>query len=282
MTLWITIIICLSFHVMITTETALKLMHNETIGFHQFIEDLTQTARQSAVQNINIYKIYKNIIGPNEMDEINIGELVLYYGYDTYMIFVCKYKNGIRYAKIVIDCAEQEAEIHSIRKIPNELSGTQWMIFINTLLFNLQIKTAFLLDSATIEYVGCNGKTEEVSLIVLFAILGRSQGWYESLGFINPNHHHGVGNIMRQIHNYFLRGTFIFGNQTVEFHGDQLLGVVMRHYWESDKCAFSKLYEGMKHRRRFQALCNAAGGVKWKVFRNNIDLPPINIFFTSL
>ena len=179
--------------------------YTEAITFDALIVEMKNTARLSKRNEQNINKIYSHIIGPVEMNEIEIGELAIEYYYESMLLNICKYVDGIRYFELQIKANESFAILHTLNRIPNRLSGTQLMTFTNTLLTNLHIKRASLFDSATIHYEGCNGNPERVTLMHLFAIQGKTQGWYERFGFmsngINQEH---IAQVMRNIHNYTL------------------------------------------------------------------------------
>ena len=130
--------------------------------------------------------------------------------------------------------------------------------------------TAYLYDLASMEYIGCDNNEQHIRLINLFAIQGKTQGWYESWEYKNRNDQQLIAKAMKEIHDYTLTG-------------NQILGNVLSDYWENDKCKFSKLYQMFKDEMLFERLYDLAGPQlpKIKRFECNINLPGTNMFFGS-
>ena len=85
--------------------------------------------------------------------------------------------------------------------------------------------------------------------------------------------------MMKQIYDYILPQHLKLSDGTsIEFQGDHKLGEVMNYYWENDKCIFSKIYFRLISDGFFRKLDDVAGGYKTKIYMENVDEPPMNLF----
>ena len=122
---------------------------------------------------------------------------------------------------------------------------------------------------------------KSIELMELCAIQGKTQGWYESHGYKNEfNDELETARIMREIHDLPLCGKYKFEDVILEFETEQKLGEIMLGYWQTDKCMFSKMYHALKDKGIFNELELEAGlpDLKVKIFDENINKPPVNIF----
>ena len=138
---------------------AIAFTRHEPIRFDQFINDISITARKSSISKQNIFKTYKRVFGPiEEMNGMDIGELIVEFDWTQHVIDITKYMDGKRYLRLELTYPRQSAEIQTLERIPDGMSGTQLMTFTNSLLSNLRIRTAVLIDGSRIFYEGCDGK----------------------------------------------------------------------------------------------------------------------------
>ena len=190
---------------LIHLDNAFKIVHNQPITMDELIMSIKHTAIQSKQIKQDVYKIYNHVYGPiEEMNGMDIGGLHIEFDHSTEHIAICKYKNGKRYVQILIQCPLQFAYIKWVERIPNELSGTQLMTFIDILLPRLNIKQASLEDYASIKYIGCNDIKERIQLIDLYAIKGETKSWYDKFGYINRGDQWLITAIMREIYDQIL------------------------------------------------------------------------------
>ena len=261
-----------------TLENPIKITVEEAMIFTILINSIQLTAQESMERHRDIQKIYKNVYGPMQIGGIRMGELVV--GFDQSgpeFVSIALFKDGYQYLQLEIDANTQNAEIEYVEQIPNELSGTQLMIFATELLSRLNIKQAALADLAKMKY-----QEEEISLNVLFAIHGKTKGWYESLGFMNGNNQQQIVKSMQDLYNYLLpKRVTMRGRLIKEFTHRRKLGEVMSHYWKWDKCLFTRLYKALMSLSVFTELAAKSGGTKVKKFAENIHLPPTNMFYAT-
>ena len=165
-------------------------------------------------------------------------------------------------------------------KIPDGLSGSQLMIFVNTLLPKLGIKTAIIWDTADNQYIGCEGQMETIPFIELNAIRGKTEGWCERFHFFLEDKE-GCAESMREVYDTKLVTMVEFGQSSLEIEEHRKLGVVMQNYWENDKCQFSKIYHSLEEAGFFRDLGFKCNGIKTKVFSETENIHPKNLFFAS-
>ena len=148
-----------------------QIMVNKAIQFDELIVDIGRTAQQSTNLEMDIRKTYKFVFGPiEEMNGMNIGKLIVEFDFELAMITIGVFNDGINCIRLQMFCSDQHAEIIAIKKVPNKLSGQEVMILANTLLSALKCRVAYITDSATINYEGCNGQINQVQLIDLFVL----------------------------------------------------------------------------------------------------------------
>ena len=137
--------ICIVPIISVPPYRSLVVRYDEPITFETLIMNIIQTARQSKDSKQSIYKMYKRVIfgQSEEMNTIEIGRLTIQFDPATSTIDILKYQDGYRYFK------RQTAAIKWVNKIPNGLSGTQLMTFINALLSELPIRQASVYDVAS-------------------------------------------------------------------------------------------------------------------------------------
>ena len=262
---------------------AFSITRHEPISFNSLVKDIKLTAQQSNLNDQVILKTYKHVFGDIDgSNTIDIGELVIEFDHTRQYLDISKFKDKRIYLKVLVNCRQQTGRIQAVRKIPNELSGRQQMIFTNSLLSALKVKKVQLADAASIDYAGCNGQTEQVSLTIFRAIIGKRKGWYENFGYINRRDQTEIAMLMRAIHEYPLPSSLQLKDKSIViFTGTQTLGETMSYYWNNDKCIFSEIYSALKNQGVFTKLMNEAGGIKIRRFIENEDLPPTNMFIDS-
>ena len=241
-----------------TEEFGNIIIHDERITFEKFVEDIKITAFESP-PTPKTFKIYKRVSGP---DGIDIDDVVIEFDPSTSTLGIAQYKDGKMYLNIKINCIEESAFIRWILAVPG-LGASPLMIFTNALLLNLYIKQATMYDGTNAYYEGCDGNTEHLSSIVLYALHGKTQGWSEHFGYKKSNDEE-ISTLMKNLH-----------DQIVPIL-NQKLGDILNHYWQTDKCEFSKIYQGMD--KIFEKLEKQSNGYKMKQFTENRNAPHINIF----
>ena len=103
---------------------------------------------------------------------------------------------------------------------------------------------------------------------------------HEPIGFANKHDPAEIAMIMQQIHDCTLpRYMELFDGTTIEFQTDPKLGEVLSYYWENDKSTFSILYHQLLYEGLFKKLNDVASGYKRKIYKNNLNVPPMNLFF---
>ena len=167
------------------------------------------------------------------------------------------------------------------------MSLKQLMIFSNAVLERLWIKRASLKDNLYYKYVGCDDEEESISLIEIYAIFGKTQGFYESFGFMRPFGYRRqesmtLENMMKRIHDTMIRATINLGDGSILDLSDKdyKMCELMVYYWERDQCQFSKLYKALKAQGMFRIIEEAekhSNQHREKIFVVNANKP--NVMF---
>ena len=184
------------------------------------------------------------------------------------------------YILLHLNYRRQSADIRLMEKIPNVMSGTQIMIITDLFLSKLHISHATMFDDACIDYEGCLGKEEHIALIDLFAIQGKTQGFFERFKYYkysSKQYSERLSKEMIKVHNHEMPATMTFQGVTFTFGGHKKLGDVLSDYWDKDKCTFSKIYGEFREKGLFEQLMYLSGG-KEKVYPENANRK-VDIFY---
>ena len=262
---------------------AIRLCYERSMSFDDFVKDLYSTARDSAKINAAISKVYNRLylsgqIG--EMDGMNIGDLVIDFDPSASSIILHKYTDGHKAVKIQILCEQHTATIEEMQDISDIASARQLMLFTNALLPRLRIKSCSIQDNTHYKYVGCNGKQESISLIVLYAISGGTKGLYESFGYrrFAEQEDLGIAMLMGGLRRYQIKEIIFNGRTKKRVVVNNKLGEILYFLCVKDKCVFSRFYGIFKHKGVFDNLIVYNQGHRIKVFDENAKSEGSNIF----
>ena len=247
-------------------------------------------ARQSGTSRMNIYKVYDSVYGPIDLGygTTDYGELVILFDYGHKRINPHKYYRAKRHFDITLDYRDQKARVWHIERIPepHRLSGTAMMMFANTMMQRLRMRSASVIDRASIPYIGCDNKQEKIPTLDLLAIEGDSNGWYEQFGFVGryTKDRQKVAAQMKQVHDHILTGTVVHENEfIVKFSGKKTFGEVMRYWWNNDKCRFWAMYTAFVNHGLFDPLNDArADYVKNTVKYHSFELSSWLLYIHTL
>ena len=258
-------------------EPPVHLHHDRPRNLDLLVMEIRFTARNSQIMKRIIHMTYSKVFGPDY-----IGLLIIEFHPYTSTVHITKPSVGYQCLEIKIYCGQQIAYIEEVNDIPNLLSTAQLMTFADALLYRLQIRKASINDHSTLDYEGCNGEKEKISLFDLYAVLGGTMGFYEQWGYLRLPYQLEISHLMRSVYGLTLPAAIKLGDGTeMTFEQRQKLGEIMPFYWGNNKCTFSKLYKALKSQNVFAELNTKANGVKTKVFGNNMLLPHVNIFHNT-